>query len=330
MDGDLRDHIAALCAGDDRGHDRIVEAARSRPEALRPFHAAMIEADVVMWPWLPRWCAATEETAGRIVDLIDADHRSAARWLLALGSSRTRAAAEALRRWSVEPPPVADRLGTSISHFAREGGWELGADGGVRELTSPAGFELVPTEDAAPLAGSTPLGRCCQWCGLELLRRLDVDLDDPALADLGLTGHGRVVAVTCIHCGTYARHPGFFGEYRPDGTTSWSDHNIRPATLPPAGPHDYDEPTGRLALGGRRPNPVAGTAWRAGGSTLGGLPDWIQDADYPVCPSCGTTMSFLGMVTGEDLWGDDLGVGCDYIHFCAAGCGITSVVYQQS
>src|SRR5258708_4487748 len=99
MNGDFRDHIAALCAGDDSGHDEIEEAARARPEAMRPFHAAMIEADVVMWPWLPLWFSATEETAGRIVELIDSGHPTAARWLLALGSSRTRAAAEAMKRW---------------------------------------------------------------------------------------------------------------------------------------------------------------------------------------------------------------------------------------
>lgn len=330
MGGDIQDHITALCAGDDGGHDAIVKAARARPEDMRPFHAAMIDADVVMWPWLPLWQSATEETAGRIVELIDANGPSAARWLLALGSSRTRAAAEAMRRWTAAPPPVAEKLYVPIGEYAHEGGWEVGPDGGIRELASLIGFALVPAEDAAPLAGSMPLGQACQWCGLELVRRLDVDLDDPALADLGLAGHGRVVAATCIHCGTFARHSGFFAEFRADGTVSWSDHNVRPNYLTPAGPDDYDEPIGRLVLGGRRPSPVAGRAWNAGGSTLGGLPDWIQDAHYPTCPVCERTMYFLGMVTGEDSWGDGLGEGCDYVFFCAADCGISSVVYQQS
>lgn len=325
-DSRLGEHITAMCSGDDSGQDAIETAARARPEALRPFHAALIDAGVVMWPWLPVWLAATEETAARIVELIDADRADAGQWLLALGSSRTRAAAEAMKRWSAEPPPVAEKLYVPVGQYAHEGGWELGPEGEVRPLTSLAAYELVPSDGETPVAGSAPLGQVCRWCGLELLRRLDVDLDDPALADLGLAGHGRVVAVTCIHCGCYT---GYFGEYRPNGTASGSVHTPRPAHLPPVGPHDYDMPTGRLGLGARRTTPVGGIAWEAGGSTLGGLPDWIQDASYPTCPSCGTTMYFLAMVTGDDLWGD-IAEGCDYIFFCAADCGITCVVYQQS
>lgn len=71
------------------------------------------------------------------------------------------------------------------------------------------------------------------------------------------------------------------------------------------------------------------TAWNLGGSTLGGLPDWIQDAHYPTCPRCEKTMYFLAMLTGDDLWGESA-EGCDYVFFCASGCGTTAVVYQQS
>jgi len=321
----LAEAVAQLCAGDDSGHDQIEAAARATPEALRPFHDQLIDAEAWTWPWTPLWAATTEETAARLVEQIDVGAPMSGRWLCALGASRTRTAAAALARWTAAPPPVAAGLYIPIAQYAHEGGWELDGQK-IRFLTSPVAYALSPTDAQCPTAGSTPAGERCPWCSLELVRRLDIDLDDPRLADLGLAGQGRVVALTCIGCGCYAD---VFSEYRPDGTAAWSPHNDKPNYLPEAEGYEFDPPTGRLGLGPRRTSPVAGIAWDAGGSTLGGLPDWIQDSDYPTCPGCQTTMYFLAMLTGNDLRGE-LAEGCDYVFFCIEGCGLTAVLYQQS
>lgn len=317
--------IAQLCAGDDSGEAYVEAAARATPEALRPFHDQLIDAEAWLWPWTPLWAAATEETAARLVELVDAGAAMSERWLCALGVSRTRVAAAALARWTVTPPAVAAQLYIPIAQYAHEGGWEL--DGkAIRPLTSIAAYALSPTDAQCPAAGSTPAGEHCPWCGLELVRRLDLNLDDPRLAELDLAGHGRVVALTCNGCGCYTD---IFSEYRQDGTAAWSPHNERPNYLPVARYQEIDPPTGRLGLGPRRTSSVAGIAWRTGGSTLGGVPDWIQDSHYPTCPGCQTTMYFLAMLTGDDVWGESA-EGCDYVFFCARGCGLTAVVYQQS
>lgn len=325
----LADLIARLCAGDTDGRDEIEAIARARPEALRPFHDQLIDAEVWRWPPL-LWFAASEETAGRLVDQIDADSPIAERWLLALGSTRTRTAAEALARWTAEPPAVTDQLYVPIARYAHGGGWET-ENGEIRALTTLAAFALTPTDSEQPLAGSMPLDAQCPWCGMPLVRRLDVDLDDPRSADLGLAGrgHGRVVAMACVGCGGFTHT---YSEYRADGTVTWSPHNIRPDILDKL-PADYFEdfeiPPQRLGLGPRRASPVAASAWDEGGSTLGGLPDWIDDSTYPGCPQCRRTMHFLAMLTGPDLWGE-AAEGCDYVFFCAANCGIAAVGYQQS
>jgi hypothetical protein len=324
-DGRLTEAIARLCAGDDSGQEQIEAVARARPEALRSFHHQLIDAEAWLWPWTPLWAAATEETAGRLVEQVDADAKMSGRWLCVLGASRTQTAAAALSRWTATPPPVAAHLYVPIAQYAHEGGWELEA-GKIRPLSSLAAYALIATDSELPMAGSIPLNDRCPWCGLELVRRLDVDLDDPRLAELGLAGHGRIVAMTCIGCGCYAD---IFGEYQADGTAIWSTSNTKPSYLPTAGDYGLDMPTQRLNLGPRRSSHVAGIAWDAGGSTLGGLPDWIQDSAYPTCPRCQTTMYFLAMLTGDDLWGGPA-EGCDYIFFCTSGCGITAVVYQQS
>jgi hypothetical protein len=54
-------------------------------------------------------------------------------------------------------------------------------------------------------------------------------------------------------------------------------------------------------------HPVSGQRWDAGGSTLDGQPQWIQDANHADCPECGQPMDYLGLVGGADL--DDLGEG---------------------
>lgn len=321
----LAEPIAQLCAGDDSGHALIEEVARAMPETLRPFHNQLIDAEAWLWPWTPLWAATTEETAARLVEQIDAGAPMSGRWLCALGVSRTATAAAALARWTATPPPVAAHLYIPIAQYAHEGGWELEGKE-IRPLTSPAAYALVPTGAESQIAGSTPTGERCPWCGFELVRRLDLNLDDPRLAELGLAGHGRVVALTCIGCGCYGD---LFSEYRPDGTAVWSPHNAKPNYLPEAEDFEIDVPSARLGLGPRRTSPVTGVAWNAGGSTLGGLPDWIQDSHYPTCPGCQTTMYFLTMLTGDDVWGESA-EGCDYVFFCANDCGLTAVVYQQS
>lgn len=321
----LAEAIAQLCAGDESGHALIEAVARANPGALRPFHSQLIDAEAWARPWNPLWVAATEDTAARIVERIDAGLGMSELWLRALGVSRTQTAAAALHRWTYAAPPIAERLYVPIAQYAHEGGWEVN-DGTIRPLTSLAAFALTATESEAPLAGSMPNGEQCPWCGLELVRRLDVDLDDPRLAELRLAGHGRVVAVSCVDCGGYTH---IFGEYQADGTAVWSASNTKPDYLPPAGQYELELPPGRLAVGPRRPSPVAGIAWDAGGSTLGGLPDWIDDSTYPTCPRCQTTMYFLAMLTGNDVWSESA-EGCDYVFFCAEGCGLTAVVYQQS
>jgi hypothetical protein len=65
---------------------------------------------------------------------------------------------------------------------------------------------------------------------------------------------------------------------------------------------------------------------------LGGEPTWIQNSDYPRCPSCGSTMAALlqldsGLPTedgGQLLWGSG---GIAYVSWCD-NCAISGVQWQ--
>ena len=65
---------------------------------------------------------------------------------------------------------------------------------------------------------------------------------------------------------------------------------------------------------------------------IGGEPCWVQDADYPTCPSCDVTMDFLMQLDSdlptadgnEWLWGSG---GIGYIFWCEA-CKVSGFLWQ--
>ncbi|MET7421106.1 hypothetical protein [Dactylosporangium sp. NPDC005555] len=72
------------------------------------------------------------------------------------------------------------------------------------------------------------------------------------------------------------------------------------------------------------------TTWCAGswgGSTLGGHPGWIQDAEHLDCPGCEQPMDYIGLLYGGDL--AEYCEGAFYLHLHAS-CGYTAVNFQQS
>lgn len=60
-------------------------------------------------------------------------------------------------------------------------------------------------------------------------------------------------------------------------------------------------------------------------STLGGMPSWLQDAEFPRCPECRRLMRFLAQHDNGAL-GEE---GLYYAFFCG-DCSVASVSYQQT
>jgi len=57
---------------------------------------------------------------------------------------------------------------------------------------------------------------------------------------------------------------------------------------------------------------------------IGGEPTWIQEPDYPSCPSCAAAMQFLAQLDWSSLID---GEGITYILWCRA-CAISAIVFQ--
>ncbi|MEU4558673.1 hypothetical protein AB0F72_09785 [Actinoplanes sp. NPDC023936] len=319
------DDLVRRAAGDDDvAVEELSEIADSAPARLTPHHGLMLDHDL-LWP-AKLYRAADEQTVRRVIERVDAgaDRLSLNHLLLVLAHSGHPLAELALRRWASQPPPGAGELHVGPLDYAQEGGWTIDADGSRRELCGDVAYEWLLRAPAPGRAGDSPDRKTCPWCSSPLWVAAELDFGKQAVVTaLWHTGwSGRLVVETCYFCACYAT---VFSEVTPDGGASWWPGNIAPAYLPKdEGP---EEPPALLPVAGpRRPSPFRASAWSSGGSTLGGRPEWIQDADHPGCPGCGQRMDYLGLIGGSDI---DAGEGAYYLH-THQPCGFTAVNYQQS
>jgi hypothetical protein len=317
----IKNLVARAATDDWDAVHELERIAKTDPTVLRPHQRDLVDRGL-LWPSV-LFVGADEELVHHIITRIDGGDERLGHLLLILAEVRGERAAAAFRRWQETPPPGMDRLHIDALAYAREGGWELRPDGTDHVLYGTIAYEL-PMKDVDGGAGDRDdaEGVVCPWCESPIWTVLDLDTADPdvarALAHTGWVGRLRVT--TCFLCCNYTT---LFTDVTPDGGSSWSACNERPDYLRMS----VEEPPPVLPeVGPARPTPWLASAWEAGGSTLGGAPDWIQDAAYPQCPGCASTMDYVGLVGGADLgWGE----GADYI-FVHTDCGVAAVAYQQS
>ncbi|WP_020524009.1 hypothetical protein [Catelliglobosispora koreensis] len=303
----VADIVQHACA-EQEVSEELLQVARTNPQALEPFHRQLFDAEL-HWPWL-LYDHASEEFAAYVAQQAQDDPRL----LSLLAATQTLTAVQAFKNWaSIEP----DKPWHTWTHA---GGWELTGLGTKRSLGFSEGFQLVP--------GGTmgeQIEQACGWCGMKLWKILDLDLADPTYAPLGLPAAGRITVAMCLRCVCYA--PAFLS-YDGTGGVAWHESNVRPE-YNGNDDDEWDAPESGMSLGEPLPPGSWCDPWHAGGSVLGGRPDWIQDNDFQACPACGQTMTFFGAITGTDLYDDDLSEGCYYL-MADPVCRVSTVVYQQS
>ncbi|MFC9974692.1 hypothetical protein ACFVH6_27695 [Spirillospora sp. NPDC127200] len=319
----LAELVERAASGGDEAVEELAARAAADPASLTPYLPRLLEAGVT-WPQV-LYRGADEAFQREVVRRVDdGDPERLYALLLILAHTTGPVAEQAFLRWQERPPPGADALHVPIARIPVEGGW-LPRAGGARRLCGDRAFELAvrDTEDGRPQTD-----RLCPWCGNPLWIALDVDTADPrtaaALAHTGWTGRLRVL--TCHYCVCYGTT---YAHAAPDGLAEWSQDTPRPDALPQGIAPGLEDPPPSLefTVGEARPSPYAADAWNAGGSTLGGHPDWIQNADVPDCPDCGEAMDYVGTVAGPDI--DRYLEGANYL-FLHAACRRAATVYQQS
>lgn len=309
------DLIDEALDGDGEALAEIEAFAAAHPEAAAPVLADLLAADILWPPTLYRTLGDDAKRA-LIARLDAAEEEGRALRVLILAYARGAEVEAAFRRWMEHPPP-----GVTTAHVARSSaaaGWLLAREG-VRELFGGTAFELVPDGPAEPVGDAA-----CPWCTAPLWAALDVDTADPRAAEaLAHTGwSGRLRITPCYVCSCVGTT---YFAVSPDGTCTWSEHTRKPDWFTPRAPEVPE--TARLVVGPLRESPYDANAWSAGGSTLGGAPDWIQDPTFFPCPACTLPMDYVGLAMAADL--AEHGDGATYF-FLHTDCGLAAVEFQQS
>lgn len=179
-------------------------------------------------------------------------------------------------------------------------------------------WKLSASTQGVPFGGSST--NRCSVCGETLHRLLVLD---PVPAGLGITRLTRLELATCLSCLGWEKHPLFY-RHDQDGCPSNVGYD-GPVVKPqfPVGP--LKETEIRLAETPRRWywQDWALSNSRENLNRIGGEPCWIQDAEYPHCPSCQKLMPYLMQLDSdfpsvdmrEWLWGSGgiaYGFWCDH------------------
>lgn len=229
--------------------------------------------------------------------------------------------------WRQSPPEWTSGLYQPPEAYARFAGWELDAEGGQRWLFHhecyPFKVAGAPGAPAAVTMLQTGM-HSCPWCGGGLTVLFDFDLQHPQLQFMKLPGK-RLRIAACMLCNCYGT---VYMKADLEGGYAWSEYNVTPDYLPDHGGGPHESGWKDMILSEQPAGTYESAEWtlEAPASQIGGHPAWIQDADYPACPCCTQTMTFVAQADMSQVAGDE-GI---YYAFVCRECLITAVNYQQT
>ena len=138
----------------------------------------------------------------------------------------------------------------------------------------------------------------------------------------------RYALLPILTCEARSRFGAVYGKVDQTGVAHWSEKNVRPDWLPDdiaswrRGPWSGAQ----VELTPRRAIHAVDWCMPVTRSQIGGLPSWVQDAEYPCCPECRRTMTFIAQLDKGHFPANE---GIYYAFLCAT-CRITSTTYQQT
>ncbi|HAU8669851.1 TPA: DUF1963 domain-containing protein, partial [Salmonella enterica subsp. enterica serovar Dublin] len=165
----------------------------------------------------------------------------------------------------------------------------------------------------------------CPHCSLPLINLFEVAPSAVGLSTQGWPGQIRIL--TCQCCTAYNT---VFATVDPQGQPRWYEKNAL-STLAVENSSDWITlPLDVLHPGeSRLPLFAAEIFLPTTFSQLGGHPAWVQDTDYPTCPTCAQTMMFLAQLSYEDIEEEEYAEGMLYGFICPS-CQTTATSYQQT
>ncbi|OMF63492.1 DUF1963 domain-containing protein [Paenibacillus sp. FSL R5-0766] len=282
--------------------------------------------------------SASGEVRDRLLQQVNTDDENRNHILLMLAHIGDDVVVQQFRQWRQSPPSWASELYVTPEHYTTEAGWELTKDGQRRELFITPSYSLYKVkENEGPnvevtgnsLSMLNSSANCCPWCGNALTTLISLDVKHPALKDV--SWHAQQLQIqTCVICSSYGV---VYMELDAAGEPLWSSHNVMPMGMDEIDLDDYGKfapdvgQQFRIANASRHAFHASEWAMEPSLSQVGGHPGWVQDAEYPTCPSCSTRMKAVAQLD----WGEveEYGEGMYYMFICEP-CQMTAVSYQQS
>lgn len=220
------------------------------------------------------------------------------------------------------PKPWRKKLYVGTEFYAKIGGWEFDETGERKSLVFEKCLTAVRVKDGEiesqdanlnpnqntdePVQIGEPTGQKCEFCGCEILDMLRLKATDPRLAFLNLK-HDAIFRC----CPTCVGSVRYFCKRGPDGEIELT-HDGEGFDESYFSQEDFARLCGmKFKLGGEV-SPFYG-CFSELDTTVGGYPQWVQDAEYLTCPSCGRTMKHLAQIPfGEMIQGE----GVIYVQIC--------------
>ena len=231
--------------------------------------------------------------------------------------------------WKNHPPKWSAELYVPVHDYAKEAGWTITKNNEKKNLYLNVCYPLIREkllDDVVELHTCNQADAHCEWCNNKLTKFYEFDLTQPEFKFIPFNGN-RLTLATCHVCACFT--DGVFMDVTIDGRFAWSKFNVMPEYLP----DDTDSwdvlPENQFVMSNkpRTAGYAANEFLPVTFSQIGGMPTWIQDTAYPVCPKCSETMTLIAQLSNEDL--DEYGEGIYYSYLCSS-CNITATNYQQT
>jgi len=295
-----------------------------RPGSLSPFHDRLVQRQI-LYPGVIFW-QANPEIARRLLPLCE-EEDLCNHALVALAWIGDLTVQDAFAQWRAHPPRWVEKLYVPPHRYAEEAGWELTPEGGRRDLFSRIAYPLVCPNTTRRVSDLVRVGipteDVCPWCAWNLIGMLHFNDIGNVLQN---EWKGAVRVLTCHVCSCYGH---IFAKRNIKNFATWHSMNAKPEYLPPDSSDWEPFPESPLVMANETRHFMETANWMlpdVSFSQVGGLPTWIQDAEYPTCPECSKKTPFIGQISNEDF---EEAEGIYYVFYCQ-GCGVTATSYQQS
>ncbi len=267
--------------------------------------------------------ASEEVQDGLIARLLKPDCKEANHLLSCLAIVGSKKVEAAFYHLEHNPLPWRKKLYVNPSVYAEVGGWTFDERGNRMELDYPRCFALTAEEgesDAVKVA--EPTGENCPVCNCQTVNMLTLNGNDPRLAFLQIPG--TVKLPLCPNCASMCEKTiiryGINGESTFEITDPFETENYISEA-------DFEKMTANKLALSQVPKPLYFAGGNDDVSTIGGHPDWVQDAQYENCPDCQKKMKLLAAITWDQIL--EHSEGTLYLEICT-DCSVALALHQQT